>query len=122
MQNSYQQTREIAAALEQIRDIDTMPTNNEDVIRYFKTVYKDRLDFTKRGEASAIKCDIKPEKLWITLYTVANRMVDVFRHTQNNLTEDDVMKATGFDISFREGAMTREQKDHMRLREDTYNP
>lgn len=121
MQNSYQQTREIAAALEQIRDIDTMPTNNEDVIRYFKTVYKDRLDFTKRGKASAIKCDIKPEKLWITLYTVANRMVDVFRHTQNNLTEDDVMKATGFDISFREGSMTREQKDHMRLREDTYN-
>jgi regulator of replication initiation timing len=121
MQNSYQQAKEITAALEQIRDIDTMPTDNEDVIRYFKTVYKDRLDFTERGEASAIKCDIKPEKLWITLYTVANRMVDVFRYTQSNLTEDDVMKATGFDISFREGSMTREQKDYMRLREDTYN-
>ena len=121
MQNSYQQAKDIAAALEQIRDIDTMPTDNKDVIRYFKTVYKDRLDFTERGEASAIKCDIKPEKLWITLYTVANQMVDVFRYTQSNLTENDVMKATGFDISFREGSMTREQKDYMRLREDTYN-
>ena len=121
MQNSYQQAKEMAAALEQIRSVESLPTDNAAVIRYFRTVYRDRLDFTERGEATAIKCDIKPGRLWIILYTVANRMVDVFRSTQSNLTEEDVMKATGFDISFREGSMTREQKEYMRLREDQYN-
>ena len=47
-------------------------------------------------------------------------MTDVFREKQGNLTEEDVVNATGFDMSFREGSMTREQKDFMKLRQDVY--
>jgi len=49
-----------------------------------------------------------------------NPLVDVFREKESNLTEEEIMKATGFEMSFREESMTREQKEYMRLREDRY--
>ncbi len=120
MQGSYKQAREISSVLEQMRSIATLPETNEEVVRYFRVVYRDRIDFTERGEASASKCGIRPVTLWNILYTISNRMVDTFRNGLG-VTEEDITKATGMDVSFREGSMTREQKDYMRQREDQYN-
>lgn len=120
MKGSYRQAKVILENAEPMRKTDTLPATNEDVIRYFRRMYSDRIDFTNRGLISAYKCDISPASLWVILYTIANDLTDVFREKQGNLTEEDVMNATGFDMSFREGSMTREQKDFMKLRQDEY--
>ena len=121
MEGTYRQAKDALDALAQIRRVNALPVNNEDVVKYFRMVYRDRLDFTERGEAEASRCGLRPANLWDVLYTVANDLVDVFRNAQGNLTEEEVMQATGFTLSFHEGSMTREQKDFMRLREDVYD-
>ena len=120
MEDRDRQARDILGVVGRMRSIEKIPATNEEVVRYFRLVYGDRLDFTERGAAEAAKCGLRPSSLWDILYTAANDLVDVFRSVQGNLTEDDVMKATGFEMSFREGSMTREQNDMMRLREDEY--
>ena len=47
--------------------------------------------------------------------------MDLFRNVPENLSEQEVAEATGFEISFREGAETRGKREMMRLREDIYN-
>ena len=116
-----QRADDVLLALEQSRAIEDLPESNEDVVQYFKKVYRDRLGFTERGEAEASGCKLRPAHLWTVLYTVANKMTDVFRNAQDSLTEDMVVQATGFDVSFREGSMTRKDNEMMRLRDDLYN-
>lgn len=120
MRDSYQQAKVILENAEPMRKTETLPATNEEVVRYFCRMFGDRIDFTNRGMISAYKCDISPANLWEILYTIANDLTDIFREKQGNLTEEDVMNATGFDMSFREGSMTREQKDFMKLRQDVY--
>ena len=120
MQGDHQRAREILGVVERVQSVDAMPETNADVVRYFKVVFPDRLGFTERGEAEACRCGLRAEHLWEVLYTVATRMTDVFRNAQENLTEEDVMGATGFDVSFHEGSETRKQREFMRLREDVY--
>ena len=121
MEGAYQQAREQLDVLERIQSVDSLPENNADVVRYFKTVYPDRLGFTERGEETASNCGYKPRSLWKILYTVSNQLTDAFRNTPENLTEERIKQETGFDVSFREGPMTREKREFMRLREDVYN-
>lgn len=120
MKNSFEQAGLLSDALEQMRTIDTLPESNEDVVNFFRAAYQDRIDFTDRGFSSASKCALRTANLWGILYAVAHQLVDVFREKPVNLTEEEVMHATGFEMSFHEGSMTREQKDMMRLREDVY--
>lgn len=121
MINLYKRAKNIQDTMEQMQKIDTMPVTNEDVVRYFSRVFKDRLGFTAQGAKTAAKCGISAANLWEILYNVANNLTDVFRDKQENLTEEDVMKATGFEMSFREGSKTRAQKDFMDLRQDVYD-
>ncbi len=120
MKNSFEQAGLLGEALEKMRTIDTLPESNEDVVNFFRSAYQDRIDFTDRGLSSASKCELRTANLWGILYLVAHKLVDVFREKTVNLTEEEVMHATGFEMSFHEGSMTREQKDMMRLREDVY--
>ena len=90
------------------------------MVRFFRTVYGDRLDFTKRGAESAAQCSFKPASLWKILYMAANQLVDVFAGFAENVTEEAVQAGTGYRMSFREGSMTRKQADMMKLREDVY--
>ncbi len=121
MRGSYQQNVRRDQIIEKIHTIDEWPADNAGVVRFFLAAYGDRIDFTERGISSASKCDMKPEKVWDILYRVANPMVDLFRSGRDNLSEKDVADAAGFDMSFREGAETREREEFMRYRRDTYN-
>ena len=120
MQDSFRQAREILNVLDQMRSVGTLPQTNEDVVRYFRLVFRDRMDFTARGASSAAKCDLKAETLWEVLYTAATGLADAFREKQGNLSEEDVTRIMGCEMSFKEGSMTRKQNDLMRLREDEY--
>lgn len=120
MMGLYQWAKEVEDSMEEMRTVESMPSGNEEVVRYFTRVFGDRLGFTERGMKEACRCGLRPEHLWEVLYTVATRLTDVYRYTQENLTEDEVMKATGFEISFHEGSETRKQNQFMRLREDVY--
>lgn len=51
---------------------------------------------------------------------VANGLVDLFREREGNLTEEDVTRVAGCEMSFREGAMTRKDSDVMKLRDDEF--
>ena len=121
MQSSYGQAKTILDMMEPLRKTETLPVTNGDVIGYFNRMFADRIGFTSRGASSAAKCGISAANLWEILYGIANGLTDLFREKQENLTEDDVMAATGFEMSFREGSKTREQADFMRLREDQYD-
>ncbi len=121
MRGSYQQNVRRDQIIEKIHTIGEWPRDNAGVVRFFLAAYGDRIDFTERGVSTASKCDMKPEKVWDILYRVANPMVDLFRSGRENLSEKDVADAAGFDMSFREGAETREREEFMRYRRDTYN-
>ena len=120
MTGEYDRAREISNVLTGLRSVSELPENNEDVVRYFITVYGDRLAFTKRGEESAALCSFKPSSLWKILYIAANQLVDVLVSGGDHITEEEVQAATGYRMSFREGAMTRDNPDLMKLREDEY--
>ena len=120
MQGEFQRAREINNVITQMRSVTELPETNEDVVRYFRTVYGDRLDFTKRGAESAALCTFKPSSLWKILYIAANQLVDVFADSAENVTEEEVQAKTGYRMSFREGSTTREQADMMKLRVDVY--
>ena len=70
-------------------------------------------DFLRKGERT-------PDHLWEILYKVANDLVDLFREKGGNLTEEDVTRVAGCEMSFREGAMTRKDNDVMKLRDDEF--
>ena len=120
MRSSYEQAALQEEALEKRRSISAIPITNEDVVNYFLAVYGDRIGFTERGISTASKCGMKPEKVWDILYRIANQMADLFRSGKDNISEKDVADAAGFDMSFREGAETREREEFMRYRKDTY--
>ena len=120
MQNSYQQNALRDRVLEQIHTVDEWPGDNEGIVKFFLAAYGDRIDFTERGFSTASKCEMKPEKVWDILYRVAVPMVDLFRSGRDNLSEKDIADAAGFDMSFREGAETREREEFMKYRRDNY--
>ena len=120
MEGRYQEAKGILGVLDELRAISAMPETREDVVQYFRKVYRDRIDFTERGLNTAAKCDLKPANLWTVLYAVANGLVDLFRNSSGNCSEKDVQECTGYRVSFGEGSMTRENSDMMRLREDIY--
>ncbi len=120
MQGSFQMARDIIGLLDELRSVPELPETREDVVQYFRKVYTDRIDFTDRGLNTASKCDLKPASLWQVLYATANDLVDLYRNSTGNLLEKDVQEATGFQASFGEGSMTRENSGMMRLREDVY--
>ncbi len=120
MMNEFHRAREINNVIARMRAIDEIPEDNAGVIRFFRTVYADRVDFTTQGEKSAGACSLKPSSLWKILYTVANQLVDVLTDYPENAIEEEVQARTGYRMSFREGSMTRERTDMMRLRMDEY--
>ena len=119
-QGEFDKAREINAVIDRIRSVAEMPETNAEVVEYFRKVYGDRLDFTKRGIESASLCTFKPDSLWKILYIAANQLVDAFADSAENVTEEEVQARTGYRMSFREGAMTRDNPDLMKLREDVY--
>lgn len=120
MEGRYQEAKGVLGVLDELRAVSAMPESKEDVVQYFRKVYRDRIDFTERGLSTAAKCDLKPASLWTVLYAVANGLVDLFRNSSGNCSEKDVQECTGYRVSFGEGSMTREIADMMRLREDIY--
>ena len=110
-------------AMERIRTTEEMPETREGVVQYYKVVYGDRICFTKNGEESAAACRFKPSSLWRLLYIASHQLVDVFAlcDKPEGPTEKEVQAATGYQMSFREGAMTRENPDLMKLRTDEYD-
>ena len=120
MQGEFQRAREINNVITRIRSVMELPEDNAGVVGYYKTVYGDRLGFTKRGEESAALCTFKPSSLWKILHIAANQLVDVFAESPEKVTEEEVQARTGYRMSFREGSMTRENPDMMRLREDVF--
>ena len=121
MQSSYQQAKWLNSAVDELRSVSQMPETREDVVRYFMKTYRDRIDFTERGQSTASKCELKASSLWNILYVIANGMVDLYRNSSGNLLEKDIQECTGLKASFGEGSMTRENADMMRQREDVYN-
>ena len=109
---------EALAALGNARNVDALPRSNEEIVRYFKRVYPDRLVFTERGEKEASRCLLNPDHLWKILFTVANDLTEVFRNAKGTMTDEQITCATGFDVALHEGSMTREQSGFMKLRED----
>lgn len=120
MLGDYQRAKDILGVVERMRKVDALPVTNEDVVRFFTQVYPDRLVFTRRGETEASRCRLRADHLWEILYLMANDLTDMFRSVQGNLTEEDVMKVMGCEISFQEGSMTRKDSTMMRLRNDEY--
>lgn len=120
MLSEHQWAKNVLGALDQMRKVEKLPSCNEDVVSYFIQVYPDRIGFTENGKWEASRCGLKTDHLWEILYMVSNDLVDLFREKGENLTEEDVTRAAGCEMSFREGAMTRKDKDMMKLREDEY--
>ncbi len=120
MSSGHQWAKDVRDALEQMRKLEKLPSDNADVVRYFRQVYPDRLGFTERGEWEASRCSLRTDHLWEILYLIANDLVDLFREKEGNLTEEDVTRVAGCEMSFREGAMTRKDSDVMKLRDDEY--
>ena len=120
MMGEYQRAKGVLGALDRIRKVEKLPADNADVVRYFEQVYPDRLGFTDRGASEASSCSLRTEHLWEILYMVANGMADLFRSVQGNVTEEDVTRVAGCEMSFKEGSMTRKDSTLMRLRDDEY--
>ena len=120
MVSDHQWAKDVRDALEQMRKVKRLPANNADVVCYFKQVYPDRLGFTERGEWEASRCKLRTDHLWDILYMMANDLVDLFRSVQGNLTEEDVTRTAGCEMSFKEGSMTRKDSEMMKLRDDEY--
>lgn len=120
MLGQYQWAKSVLDAMDRMRKVEELPSCNADVVSYFTRVYPDRLGFTERGTAEASRCSLKTDHLWEILYMVANDLADLFRDREGNLTEEDVTRVAGCEMSFREGAMTRKDSDQMKLRDDEF--
>ena len=120
MLSEHQRARDVLNALERIRRVEKLPADNAEVVQYFRRVYPDRLGFTERGEWEASRCGLKTDHLWEILYMAANDLADLFRSVQGNLTEEEVTKVAGCEMSFQEGSMTRKDSVLMKLREDEF--
>lgn len=121
MVSEHQWAKSVQEALEQMRKIKKLPRSNREVVQHFQRVFPDRLGFTERGETEASRCGIRPDHLWEILYMVANDLVDAFRKKQGNLTEEEVTRVAGCEMSFYEGSMTKKDGDLKKLRDDVYN-
>lgn len=120
MLGEHQWAKNVLSAMDQMRKVAKLPEDNADVVSYFRQVYPDRLGFTERGEWEASRCGLKTDHLWEILYMIANDLTDLFREKEGNLTEEDVTRVAGCEMSFREGAMTRKDSDVMKLRDDDF--
>ena len=120
MRASYAELDTMRSIVRRAQSLDKMPRTNEDVVAYFRTFFADRLAFTERGLRTASKCDINPDVLWTCLYHAAMTLADLYRDGVRDVENAFYLK-TGWELSPKEGAMTRDNARLMNLRKDTFD-
>lgn len=106
-------------SLANLRAIGEMPKTAEDVVKYFRRVFADRIDFTEQGKRTAAGCSVKPEELWQCLYACATELCEIHRDNLPDV-EQAFKNRTGRTVASCEGAQTRSNPRLMALRKDTY--
>lgn len=96
-----------------------LPRNREDVIRYFRTVYGDRIAFTERGFRSGCRSDVRAEGLWYYLYQMATVLFAI-HHSGKPDVENEFLHATGIEAAMGEGSQTNKGGKFRKMREDVY--
>ena len=120
LEQENRSARALRGAAEALRSMDRLPESNEDVVNYFKSVFKDRIAFTERGEKSACKSDIKTSGLWFYLYRMATSLYDI-HHASIPDVEKEFYAQTGIEAAMSEGSQSRKDNKIMNLRMDTYD-
>ena len=119
LEQENQSARAVRSALDFLREMPELPRTNEEVIRFFRQAFGDRIAFTERAVKSGSKCDIRPEGLWYYLYCMATDLY-IIHHGGKPDVEKEFLHATGIEAAMNEGSQTNRGEKYRKQREDVY--